>query len=256
MCVVLLPALFLFSMHSPQGKSKLFSCKCFVHMKEFSCFCALFISTFSIFEIVCNHKNTNYVSLSSRSSIINVRKRACGQFCLDDCVVRVPPLALPPPNKKKKNSEVHESWTHHRVHSTYKWVCFGVLKFTSCSSNVGQLAGSGQTGQTPHRPLLHWHSLHKRDLEGRWQMETQKHTCKLLTWKKNPWGLFLKIFFSSTNLCRFCCMSREAHKSQHQFSDQKCDSFDDKSACSYNNESRILEGSGKAPCVVSKGTFP
>lgn len=95
MLLMLLPALFLVSMYSPQGKSKLFSCKCFVHMKEFSCVCAVFISTFSIFERVGNHKNADYVILGSSSSIINVRKRACGPFCLDDRVVRGPPLAPP-----------------------------------------------------------------------------------------------------------------------------------------------------------------
>lgn len=51
-------------------------------------------------------------------------------------------------------------------------------------------------------------------------------------------------------------MSWTAHKSQHQFSDQKCDSFDEKSAFSCNYEPEILEGSGEAPCVVSKGAFP
>lgn len=51
-------------------------------------------------------------------------------------------------------------------------------------------------------------------------------------------------------------MSGAAHKSPHQFSDQKCDSFDDKSAFSFNYETKILEGSGEAPCVVSKGAFP
>lgn len=51
-------------------------------------------------------------------------------------------------------------------------------------------------------------------------------------------------------------MSWAAHKSQHQSSVQKCDSFDDKSALSYNYEPKILEGSGEAPCVVSKSAFP
>lgn len=95
MLLMLLPALFLVSMYSPEGKSKLFSCKCFVHMKEFSCVGALFISTFSIFERVGNHKNTDYVSLGSSSSIINVSKRAFGPFCLDDHMVKGPPLAPP-----------------------------------------------------------------------------------------------------------------------------------------------------------------
>lgn len=51
-------------------------------------------------------------------------------------------------------------------------------------------------------------------------------------------------------------MSWEAHKSQHQFSNQKSDSFDDKSGFSSNCEPKILEGSGEAPWVVSKAAFP